>query len=66
MWLTLPPGTDVARRFKAAADLGVAFVKGTDFMLEGGENALRLAFSGVTEAQIEDGVIRLAAAYRSI
>jgi 2-aminoadipate transaminase len=66
MWVTLPPGTDVARLFKAAADLGVAFVKGTDFMLEGGENALRLAFSGVDEQQIEEGITRLAAAYRSL
>jgi 2-aminoadipate transaminase len=66
MWVTLPPGTDVARLFDAAAELGVAFVKGTDFLLEGGENTLRLAFSGVDEQQIEEGIIRLAAAYRSL
>ncbi len=66
MWVTLPQGTDVAALFDAAAELGVAFVKGTDFMLEGGENTLRLAFSGVTEQQIDDGVTRLAAAYRSL
>ena len=45
MWVTLPPGTDVSALFDAAAERGVAFVKGTDFMLEGGENALRLAYS---------------------
>jgi 2-aminoadipate transaminase len=66
MWVTLPPGTDVAKLFKAAADLGVAFVKGTDFLLEGGENTLRLAYSGVTEQEIDDGITRLAAAYRSL
>jgi 2-aminoadipate transaminase len=66
MWVTLPPGTDVAKLFKAAADLGVAFVKGTDFLLEGGENTLRLAYSGVTEQQIDEGITRLAAAYRSL
>jgi 2-aminoadipate transaminase len=66
MWVTLPPGTDVARLFDAAAELGVSFVKGTDFLLEGGENTLRLAFSGVTEQQIDEGVTRLAAAYRSL
>jgi DNA-binding transcriptional MocR family regulator len=66
MWVTLPPGTDVARLFTAAADLGVAFVKGTDFLLEGGENTLRLAYSGVTESEIDEGVTRLAAAYRSL
>ncbi len=66
MWVTLPQGTDVARLFEAAAELGVAFVKGTDFLLEGGENTLRLAYSGVTEQQIEEGITRLAAAYRSL
>ncbi len=66
MWVTLPPGTDVARLFKVAAERGVAFVKGTDFLLEGGENTLRLAYSGVTPEQIDEGVARLAAAYRSL
>ena len=33
----------------------MAFVKGTDFLLEGGENTLRLAYSGVTPEQIDDG-----------
>jgi DNA-binding transcriptional MocR family regulator len=66
MWVTLPAGTDVARLHEAAAELGVAFVKGTDFLLEGGENTLRLAFSGVTPEQIDEGVTRLAAAYRSL
>jgi 2-aminoadipate transaminase len=66
MWVTFPPGTDVARLHDVAAELGVAFVKGTDFLLEGGENTLRLAFSGVTTEQIDEGVTRLAAAYRSL
>ena len=66
MWVTLPPGTDVAKLFTAAAELGVAFVKGTDFLLEGGENTLRLAYSGVTPEQIDEGITRLAAAYRSL
>ena len=42
------------------------FVKGTDFLLEGGENALRLAYSGVTPEQIDEGVARLADAVRSV
>src|ERR1700722_6513218 len=66
MWVTLPEGTDVGALFKAAADRGVAFVKGTDFLLEGGENTLRLAYSGVTPEQIHTGVSRLAEAYRSL
>jgi 2-aminoadipate transaminase len=66
MWVTLPPGTNVAALEHAAGELGVSFVKGTDFLLEGGENTLRLAFAGVTPKQIDDGITRLAAAYRSI
>jgi DNA-binding transcriptional MocR family regulator len=66
MWVTLPEGADVAALHKAATELGVVFVKGTDFLMEGGENTLRLAYSGVTPEQIEEGVARLAAAYRSL
>ncbi len=63
MWVTLPEGTDVKALFAAAAERGVAFVKGTDFLLHGGENTLRLAYSGVTVEQIDEGVGRLAEAY---
>ena len=66
MWVELPEGTDVAAMFSAAAERGVQFVKGTDFLLEGGENTLRLAYSGVTNDQIDEGVKRLAEAYRSL
>ena len=53
LWVDLPDGTDVAALFDAAAARGVQFVKGTDFVLEGGESSLRLAYSGVTPAEIE-------------
>jgi len=66
MWVELPDGADVAALFDAAAERDVAFVKGTDFVLEGGENALRLAYSGVTVEEIEEGVQRLAEAYSSL
>ena len=66
MWVTLPAGTDVHALHTAAGERGVAFVKGTDFVIEGGENTLRLAYSGVTPEQIDEGVTRLAAAYRSL
>jgi 2-aminoadipate transaminase len=66
MWVTLPEGTEVDALFQRAGELGVAFVKGSDFLLQGGENTLRLAYSGVTPEQIEDGVARLAEAYRSL
>jgi DNA-binding transcriptional MocR family regulator len=66
LWVELPEGTDVAGLFEAAKERGVAFVKGTDFVLEGGENTLRLAYSGVTPAEIDEGVSRLAEAYRAV
>jgi 2-aminoadipate transaminase len=66
LWVDLPDGTDVAALFEAAAIRGVQFVKGTDFVLEGGESSLRLAYSGVTPAEIEEGVRRLADAYAEV
>ena len=65
MWVELPEETDVAALFTAAAERGVAFVKGTDFLLEGGRNTMRLAYSGVTADEIDEGVARLAEAYRA-
>ena len=66
MWVELPEGTDVDKLFAAAGERGVTFVKGSDFLLEGGENTLRLAYSGVTPAEIDEGVSRLAEAYRAV
>jgi 2-aminoadipate transaminase len=66
MWVELPQGTDVSALFTTAGELGVAFVKGTDFLLEGGENTMRLAYSGVTPEQIDQGVGLLAEAFRSL
>jgi DNA-binding transcriptional MocR family regulator len=66
MWVTLPEGSDIDSIFAAAQDRGVAIVKGTDFLLEGGRNTLRLAYSGVTVDQIEEGVRRLADAVHSV
>jgi 2-aminoadipate transaminase len=64
MWVDLPRGTDVNALFTAAAERGVQFVKGSDFVLEGAESSLRLAYSGVTPEEIETGVRLLAEAYR--
>jgi DNA-binding transcriptional MocR family regulator len=66
MWVELPETVKVAELEKAAAERGVLFVKGTDFLLEGGENTLRLAYSGVTPEQIDEGISRLAEAVRSL
>jgi 2-aminoadipate transaminase len=66
MWVVLPEEISVAELETAAAERGVIFVKGTDFLLEGGENTLRLAYSGVTPAQIDEGISRLAEAVHSL
>jgi DNA-binding transcriptional MocR family regulator len=62
LWVDLPADVDVAKLFPAAVKKGVAIVKGTDFLLDGGHNSVRLAFSAVTVDQIDEGVRRLAAA----
>jgi DNA-binding transcriptional MocR family regulator len=64
LWVSLPEdeGHDVARITAEAAQRGVAIVPGSDFLLEGGHNAFRLAYSGVPVEQIADGVRRLAEA----
>ena len=66
LWVELPRGTDVDALFTAAAGRGVVFVKGSEFVLEGGDSSLRLAYSGVTPAEIEEGIKRLADAYAEI
>ncbi|PPK69497.1 PLP-dependent aminotransferase family protein [Actinokineospora auranticolor] len=66
MWVELPDGVDVDVLLPAAEARGVTFVKGTDFLLDGGRSTLRLAYSGVRVDQIEEGVARLADAVRSL
>ncbi len=62
LWLTLREGTDTPALLKAAANEGVAFVAGPDFLLDGGANALRLSFASVPVEQVDEGVRRIAAA----
>jgi DNA-binding transcriptional MocR family regulator len=66
MWVELPEEVRVSDLERAASERDVVFVKGTDFLLEGGENTLRLAYSGVTPEQIDEGITRLADAVRSL
>ena len=66
LWVDLPDGADVDALGAAAGERGVAFVRGADFLLEGGEASLRLAYSGVTPGQIGSGIERLAEAYHSL
>ena len=66
MWVELPQDFSVDALFDAAKERGVTFVKGSDFLLEGGHNALRLAYSGVTLDKIDEGIQLLGDAYSSL
>ena len=58
LWLELPEGADAAELLIRATEDGVTFVPGVDF---GGQpNSMRLAFSFVSPAEIDEGVRRLA------
>jgi 2-aminoadipate transaminase len=62
LWLDLAAGTDTPKLLEPAKAEGVAFVAGPDFMLEGGENSLRLSFAPVPPGDVAEGVARLARA----
>jgi len=66
LWVELPADVHVDKLLPEAATRGVAVVKGSDFLLEGGEHALRLAFSAVTVDEIDEGVRRLAEAIEAV
>jgi 2-aminoadipate transaminase len=60
-WLTLPDGEDAADLARRAVERGVAVVPGSLFFPDGsGDRNVRLSFSLVDEARIDDGVERLA------
>jgi DNA-binding transcriptional MocR family regulator len=62
LWAELGEGADSPALAEAAEERGVKVVQGTDFLLDGGEDAVRLSYSGVTPDQIDEAVARLAAA----
>jgi DNA-binding transcriptional MocR family regulator len=66
LWVELPPGTDAAALAARAAERGVQIVKGSDFALQGAESSFRVAYSGVSPDEIEEGVRRLAGAYAEV
>ena len=66
LWVELPEDVEVDRLAPAAAERGVAVVKGSDFVLDGGRHALRLAYSAVTADRIDEGVRRLAEAIEAV
>jgi GntR family transcriptional regulator/MocR family aminotransferase len=63
--LTLPPGLTATALLPAALERGVGFTPGPAFFLDGaGERTLRLSFSSVPAARIDEGVRRLSEAVR--
>ncbi|KOX14674.1 aminotransferase-like domain-containing protein [Micromonospora profundi] len=66
LWVEFPEDVLVDKLAPAAAERGVAVVKGSDFVLDGGQHALRLAFSAVTADRIDEGVRRLAEAVEAV
>jgi 2-aminoadipate transaminase len=66
LWVELPEDVNTDEVAQAAAARHLAVVKGSDFLLEGGEHSLRLAYSAVTEDEIEIGVQRLAEAVADV
>ena len=61
-WLSLPPGVDAGELARRAVEQGVGIVPGTPFFPDGrGGDNVRLSFSLVDEAQIDDGIDRIAA-----
>jgi len=66
LWVDFPEDVHVDKLLPEAANRGVAVVKGSDFLLEGGEHSLRLAFSAVTADEIDEGVRRLAEAVEAV
>jgi len=66
LWLDLAEGTDTTALLTEAKGEGVAFVAGPDFMIEGGENSLRLSFASVPPERIPEGISRLARALGKI
>jgi 2-aminoadipate transaminase len=65
-WLTLPGGVDAEELARRAAERGVGIVPGSLFFPDGrGRDTVRLSFSLVDEASIEDGIERLASLVQS-
>lgn len=66
LWLDLAEGTDTTALLTESKVEGATFVAGSDFMIAGGENSLRLSFAPVPVEQAGEGVSRIAAALKRI
>lgn len=60
LWATLPEGLDADALLERATSLGVIYVTGTAFFVDGsGSEFIRLSFSAPSEQRIREGVERL-------
>jgi 2-aminoadipate transaminase len=70
VWLTLPEDVDGDRVARTAIDGGVTVLPGSKFFASSEvphpKNHLRVAYSHATTEEIDDGIRRLATAYRAI
>ncbi len=60
LWVELPTHVDTDLLSEQAAEKGVPFAKGSDFMIEGGRNCLRLSYSSASADDLREGIARLA------
>ncbi|UMP06869.1 PLP-dependent aminotransferase family protein [Amycolatopsis sp. EV170708-02-1] len=65
VWVEIP-GVNVRALARSATTHGVAVMAGPEFMLEGGETALRLSYAPLDCGRLSEGVTRLAAAIRDL
>lgn len=70
VWLTLPADVNGDVLARSASDAGVTIIPGSKFFARPDashpKNHLRIAYSHATPAEIDDGIRRLATAYRAI
>ena len=66
LWLELPEPLSADDLFGDAQAAGVQYVKGSDCFLDGGEHTLRLAYSGVSPAEIAEGMERLGSVFNTV
>jgi DNA-binding transcriptional MocR family regulator len=66
LWLDLAEGTNTPALLAEAKEHGVTFVAGPDFMIDGGEQSLRLSFAPVPADRAAEGVSRIATALEQL
>ncbi len=67
LWVELPPHLDARELLRRSLERDVAFVPGGGFYPKGNkENTLRLSYSSMPVARIEEGIRRLATAVKEM